>query len=81
MSTVSSGVMAAKPERLDSIVVIGSRSDGDRIPGSAQVISPEDVTRQNPFTINEALRQVPGLHMGRTSHAQCRGSTYVATIW
>jgi Fe(3+) dicitrate transport protein len=61
MSSVSPSVLAAEPERLDSIVVIGSRNDNDRIPGSAQVISPEDLTRQNPFTINEALRQVPGL--------------------
>jgi Fe(3+) dicitrate transport protein len=51
----------AKEERLDAIIVVGTRSDAARIPGSAQVIGLDDLALQNPFTINEALRQVPGL--------------------
>jgi Fe(3+) dicitrate transport protein len=62
LSSVSSGGIAAEPERLESIIVIGNRSAQDQIPGSAQTISPEDLERQNPFTLNEALRQVPGLY-------------------
>jgi Fe(3+) dicitrate transport protein len=62
LSTISYQGVAAEPERLDSIVVIGSHSESNRVPGSAQIIGSEDLARQNPFTINEALRQVPGLY-------------------
>jgi Fe(3+) dicitrate transport protein len=62
LSTVSSGTFAAEAEGLESIIVIGNHSARDEIPGSAQTIGPEDLARQNPFTLNEALRQVPGVY-------------------
>lgn len=65
VTTSSQIAFAAKApdqtEPLDTIIVIGSRIDTLRIPGAAQVIEAGDLSRQNPFTVNEALRQVPGL--------------------
>jgi Fe(3+) dicitrate transport protein len=54
-------IAAESSDRLDSIVVIGSRDGANAIPGSGQSIGPEALAQQNPFTVNEALRQVPGL--------------------
>jgi Fe(3+) dicitrate transport protein len=65
LATTSSATVAATAadgdERLDTIVVIGSRYSADQIPGSAMTLGPEVLAQQNPFTVNEALRQVPGL--------------------
>lgn len=64
------GVVAAPPlpaedadqsgDRAD-IIVIGAGSEADILPGSATIISPEDLTRSRSFTVLEALRQVPGV--------------------
>jgi Fe(3+) dicitrate transport protein len=43
------------------IVVIGERDDLREIPGSGTIIDDEDLERSRVFTVNEALRQVPGL--------------------
>lgn len=52
------GVAAvAAPE----IVVVGEGRNRMSIPGSSSVIDEEDLARSRPLTINEALRQAPGL--------------------
>lgn len=43
------------------IVVIGERDRLREIPGSGSVVEAEDLERSRVFTVNEALRQVPGL--------------------
>ncbi|MCS6987863.1 MAG: TonB-dependent receptor [Sphingomonadaceae bacterium] len=43
------------------ILVIGAPERLFDISGSAAIVGPEDLRRQRPFTVNEALRQVPGL--------------------
>lgn len=43
------------------ISVIGSNLD--KVPGSAELISEEQLKKQNPQTINEALRQVSGVQV------------------
>jgi Fe(3+) dicitrate transport protein len=52
---------AGASDRLDAIVVVGIAQNAQQLPGSSQVIGLDALTLQNPFTINEALRQVPGL--------------------
>lgn len=47
---------------LPEIEVIGTRPRAlDRIPGSGQVVSAQELERSRVFTTNEALRKVPGL--------------------
>ena len=43
------------------IIVIGSPDRLLQIPGSGAVITAQDLTRSLPLSVNEALRQVPGL--------------------
>jgi Fe(3+) dicitrate transport protein len=43
------------------IVVVGGRQGLSRIPGSASVVDAEDLRRSQIFTVNDALRKVPGL--------------------
>jgi Fe(3+) dicitrate transport protein len=50
------GAAAASP-----IVVIGARDRLRDIPGSGAIIDEENLERSRVFTVNEALRQVPGL--------------------
>jgi Fe(3+) dicitrate transport protein len=49
------------PGPSDEVVVIGQRQDLLRIPGSGAVIDAEDLERARVLTVNEALRQAPGL--------------------
>jgi Fe(3+) dicitrate transport protein len=51
----------ATPEAEEAIVVIGTRDRLRDVPGSGAIISQEDLERSRVFTVNEALRQVPGL--------------------
>jgi Fe(3+) dicitrate transport protein len=46
---------------LGSVVVIGDVTSMLKIPGSGAVISTDDLTTARVFTVNEALRQVPGV--------------------
>lgn len=46
---------------LPEIVVVGSRRELPRIPGSAAVIDAEELRRSQIFSVNEALRKVPGI--------------------
>lgn len=62
--------LAAEPAGIDGelaaalsapIIVIGERDRLRQIPGSGAVITAEDLETSRVFTVNEALRQVPGL--------------------
>ncbi|MCZ8131043.1 MAG: TonB-dependent receptor [Steroidobacteraceae bacterium] len=46
---------------LADVIVIGSREALTRIPGSGQIIDREALEAARVYTINEALRQVPGV--------------------
>ncbi|MGH8310160.1 MAG: TonB-dependent receptor family protein, partial [Steroidobacteraceae bacterium] len=50
------------PSRTE-IVVVGSREQLQTIPGSASVISREALDESRVFTVNEALRAVPGVYV------------------
>ena len=43
------------------IIVVGEVDHTGALPGSATVVSEEDLARSRAFTVLEALRQVPGL--------------------
>ncbi|MCU0883299.1 MAG: TonB-dependent receptor plug domain-containing protein [Hyphomonadaceae bacterium] len=49
--------------RADPIVVVGDRVQRAARPGSSYVITEEDLTNARIFTVNEALRQVPGVNV------------------
>ncbi len=48
--------------RQPDVVVIGQRKDLLRIPGSGATIEAEQLERSRVFTVNEALRSVPGAY-------------------
>jgi Fe(3+) dicitrate transport protein len=50
-----------KIEREPNVVVIGKRHNLLTIPGSGAAIDGEDLERSRPLTINDALRQAPGV--------------------
>jgi Fe(3+) dicitrate transport protein len=50
------------PQRLPDIVVIGKRQNLLRIPGSGATIEAEQLERSRVFTVNEALRSIPGAY-------------------
>ncbi len=50
------------PQRLPDVVVIGQRRNLLRIPGSGTTIEAEQLERARVFTVNEALRSVPGAY-------------------
>lgn len=45
----------------DTVIVIGERRELPRIPGAGATIEAEDLRRARPLTVNEALRQAPGV--------------------
>lgn len=45
----------------DTVIVIGEGRSAGEIPGSAVTISQADLVRARVFTVNEALRQAPGV--------------------
>jgi Fe(3+) dicitrate transport protein len=47
---------------LAEVVVIGTRQNLDRIPGSGEIIDSDLLENSRVFTINEALRKVPGVY-------------------
>lgn len=59
----SAGMAAAEDEAPlePAVTVIGERINLDTIPGSAVVISSEVLEESRVFTINEAMRKVPGV--------------------
>lgn len=64
-ASINAGADDAPPATLDDlepvITVIGDRIRLDSIPGSAEVLSGEVLTESRVFTVNEALRKVPGI--------------------
>ncbi len=53
-----------KPLRVPLTEVIGTAADAlKHIPGSGRVITKESIEENHRFTINEALREVPGVHV------------------
>ncbi len=51
------------PKTLDRVMVIGNPANIDRIPGSAQIVTKEDIRQQNYDDISRALRKVPGIYV------------------
>ncbi len=52
------------PVEIVGVEVVGSRSDAlSRLPGSAAVISAQELTAMQPLSANEALRTLPGVHV------------------
>ena len=64
-ASINAGADDAPPATLDDlepvITVIGDRIRLDSIPGSAEVLSGEVLTESRVFTVNEAMRKVPGI--------------------
>jgi Fe(3+) dicitrate transport protein len=54
-------VVAPPADQQDMILILGTKDRLAKIPGSAAEITTESLERARPFSINEALRQVPGL--------------------
>lgn len=53
-----------KPLRVPLTEVIGTAPDAlEHIPGSGRVVTQESIQNNRRFTINEALREVPGVHV------------------
>jgi Fe(3+) dicitrate transport protein len=53
-----------KPLRVPLTEVIGTGPEAmEHIPGSGRVITKERLEQNHRFTINEALREVPGVHV------------------
>ncbi len=65
-SALAAAFPAAAEETSDApeaeVVVIGQRANLLHIPGSGATIENEDLERARVFTVNEALRQVPGIY-------------------
>ncbi len=55
--------MDTKANVLDKIMVIGNPANIEKIPGSAQVITKEDIRQQNYDDVNRVLRKVPGVYV------------------
>ncbi|VAW87392.1 Outer membrane receptor for Fe3+-dicitrate [hydrothermal vent metagenome] len=53
----------AKASVLDKIMVIGNPANIEKMPGSAQVVTKEDIRQQNYDDINRVLRKVPGVYV------------------
>ena len=64
-AAIPAGADDAPPATLNDlepvITVIGDRIRLDSIPGSAEVLSGEVLTESRVFTVNEAMRKVPGI--------------------
>lgn len=53
-----------KPLKVPLTEVIGTKEGAmDHIPGSGRVITKESIEQNHRFTVNEALREVPGVHV------------------
>ena len=63
-TTVLELALALAPAELAGVEVIGKRADAlARLPGSAAVISSEELTIRQPVSANEVLRTLPGVHI------------------
>ncbi len=52
-----------KAKVLDKVMVIGNPADIEQMPGSAQLVTKEDIRQQNYDDVNRALRKVPGVYI------------------
>lgn len=59
--TVGEPFEPASMIRVPDVIVIGERQNLLTIPGSGATIEAQDLERSRPLTINDALRQVPGV--------------------
>lgn len=48
---------------LDKVMVIGNPANIEDIPGSAHIVTKEDIRQQNYDDVNRALRKVPGVYV------------------
>lgn len=56
--------IGGEPLKIPLVEVIGTSPTAmDHIPGSGKVITSESIQNNHRFTINEALREVPGVHV------------------
>jgi len=53
----------SKAKVLDKVMVVGNPANIEKIPGSAQVVTKEDIRQQNYDDVNRALRKVPGVYV------------------
>ncbi len=60
-SCAQSADAADEAPPLDTVIVIGDRRELPNIPGAGATIEAEDLRRLRPLTVNEALRQAPGV--------------------
>jgi Fe(3+) dicitrate transport protein len=64
VGTVISGGTEEKPLKAPLTEIIGTKENAlEHIPGSGRVITKESLEKNHRFTINEALREVPGVHV------------------
>jgi Fe(3+) dicitrate transport protein len=61
-ATAQSAPASPPKGTLADVVVIGSRDALQRIPGSGQIVDHDALVESRVFTINEALRKVPGVY-------------------
>jgi Fe(3+) dicitrate transport protein len=67
--------MAAAPQDIGGIEVIGSRADAlARFAGSASMVSEKQLRSQQPFSANEALRTLPGVSVQEEEGAGLRAN-------
>jgi len=52
-----------KAKVLDKVMVIGNPANIEKMPGSAQVVTKEDIRQQNYDDVNRVLRKVPGVYV------------------
>lgn len=57
-----SGAGTAPTRTFADVVVIGTRADLARIPGAGQILDRDLLDESRVYTINEALRKVPGIY-------------------
>ncbi len=62
-SEKTSDEAGAKSKVLDKIMVIGNPANIESMPGSAQLVTKEDIRQQNYDDVNRALRKVPGVYV------------------
>ena len=61
-SSARAEAVVAASEAPQTVIVIGQRERVREIPGSGATIEQEDLVRARVFTVNEALRQAPGVY-------------------
>jgi len=78
LSTITSFVATAKPEDLEPMVIVETRTDQPLSEASPWVtrISGEDLDRRQIYNLADALRSVPGMAIMRTGQAGAQTSLF-----